>query len=95
VRARKKSFPVAHAFGALDEGARRELASLYGGTDNSDSTTARIVALLEASGARDAATHSATEHLQSALSVISALELQPERRAEIESVATFFVHRNR
>jgi geranylgeranyl diphosphate synthase type I len=95
VRARKKSFPVAHAFGALDDAARDELAALYGGDDDTEATTARIVELLDASGARDAATHSATEHLQSALSVISALELQPDRRADIESIATFFVHRDR
>ncbi len=92
IRSRKKSFPVVHAFDVLDSERGAELVALYAATGEPD--VDRVSALLEAAGARAAATSAAQAYATSALDELRALSLKRERMLDIETLAAFFVHRS-
>jgi geranylgeranyl diphosphate synthase type I len=93
IRSRKKSFPVVYAFDHLDETSRVELQRLYAAPHAGDDDVTRVLALLDGVGAREAATQRALAYAAEAVEALGGLDLVPERRAEIEAMATFFVHR--
>jgi geranylgeranyl diphosphate synthase type I len=95
IRARKKSYPVAHAMSQLEGEQRAELEVLYASSDSGPTITARIVSLLEASGARAAAADVADAYRNDALAEVASLEIDPVRKQEIEALAAFFVKRSR
>lgn len=92
IRSRKKSFPVVHAFDELDMERGAELVALYAATGEMD--VDRVLALLDAAGARAAATSAAEAYATTALGELRALNLESERMLDIETLATFFVHRS-
>ena len=95
IRARKKSFPVAYAQEHLPPGPREDLIRRYAQPPVGDGDVGAIVALIGQSGAREAALELARAHAARALDAINALELQPARRAELETLAAFVVARDR
>jgi geranylgeranyl diphosphate synthase type I len=94
IRSRKKSFPVVYAF---DHAAGAELGTLdraYASSSLSEDDVAEVRRALEATGAHTAATSTAEQWASQAIDTLRPLELAPERRAEIEALAAFFVHRS-
>ena len=94
IRSRKKSFPIVWAFENAPTPAREELDRIYTSGMDEPAVT-RAVALLEESGARTAATDTAERWLEEALAKLSGLQLIETRRADIESIARYFVDRSR
>jgi len=92
IRQRKKSFPVAWAMELLDEPRRKELRDLYG---DPAADSGRIVDLIEASGARDAAIERARLHASDALAAVSGLDLVQDRFEELQALTAFVVARSR
>jgi geranylgeranyl diphosphate synthase type I len=92
IRARKKSFPVVWAFDHLQGEDLAELQRIYVSAP-SDSDVASVLALLDAANARKASTSHAEQWAAQAIETLRPLELDPQRRAEIEAIAAFFVHR--
>ena len=94
IRSRKKSFPVVYAFDHLDAESLARLRAIYASAPMSEGDVAAALALLEASGARDAAEAEAERRAGAAIDVIASLPLDRERRRDIEALASFFVHRS-
>ena len=92
IRSRKKSFPIVHAWDTLDAELRAELEHLYAAPGEPD--VARVLSLLDAAGAREAATSAAESHAAQALDALRPLDLDSERRHDLEALATFFVRRS-
>jgi geranylgeranyl diphosphate synthase type I len=93
IRARKKSFPVVYGFDQLEGESLKELERVYGSPAPSDRDVDGVVALLDSVNARGASTSSAEQWAAQAIDTLRPLELHPERRQEIEALASFFVHR--
>ena len=94
IRSRKKSFPVVYAFDHLEGEQLTKLRAIYGSAAMNDSDVAVVLALLDASGARAVAEDEAERHAGEAIDVIASLAMDPERRRDIEALASFFVHRS-
>ncbi|MDP9238622.1 MAG: polyprenyl synthetase family protein [Chloroflexota bacterium] len=105
IRSRKKSFPVVYAFDHLSADRLAQLERIYAhdrtleqgaktGVVSVDDVDA-VLSLLESIGARAAATAEAERWSRSALAVLAPLKLEPERRSELEALASFFVHREK
>ncbi|HET7923659.1 MAG TPA: polyprenyl synthetase family protein [Rhodanobacteraceae bacterium] len=92
IRSRKKSFPIVYAFDHLDDDALAELRRVYA-SPASDTDVPDVLALLDSVNARAASTAQAEQWAAQAIETLRPLELDPERRAEIEAIAAFFVHR--
>ncbi|HZP56232.1 MAG TPA: polyprenyl synthetase family protein [Dehalococcoidia bacterium] len=93
IRSRKKSFPVVYAMANLPEASRAELAAIYRGEHVDEAAVGAVLRLLEAAGARDASTAVATRWAAAAVEALHGLDLEPERRADLEAFAEFFVRR--
>ena len=93
IRARKKSFPVVYAFDHLEGGARDALARIYASPVPSDADVGGALRLLDSVNARQAATSMAQQWAAQAIETLRPLELNPDRREDIEALASFFVHR--
>ncbi len=93
IRSRKKSFPVVYAFGHLDGERLAELRSIYASPPDDDAV-GRVLGLLDAAGAREASVASAARWAASAVDAIARIELDAERRRDIEALASFAVHRS-
>ena len=92
IRARKKSFPVVYAFDQLEGEALARLQRIYTSPPG-DGDVPEVLALLEEAGSREAAMWHAEQWAQQAVETLRPLELDPERRADIEAIAAFLVHR--
>jgi geranylgeranyl diphosphate synthase type I len=92
IRARKKSFPVVWAFDHLQGEDLAAFQRIYA-SPPSDGDARDVLALLDAANARKASTSHAEQWAAQAIETLRPLELDPERRADIEAIAAFFVHR--
>ncbi len=94
IRSRKKSFPVVYAFEHLAPAPLEELRAIYASHALNEERVERVLALLEQAGACEAAAAAAERWASLALDAIAPLRLDPERRRDIEALASFFVHRS-
>jgi geranylgeranyl diphosphate synthase type I len=94
IRSRKKSFPVVYAFDHLDGDRLARLRGIFSSAEMSEGDIATVLALIEMSGAREAATAEAERRAAAAIDAIAWLQLEGERRRDIEALAAFFVHRS-
>lgn len=92
IRSKKKSFPIVYAFDALDTEQRAELAALYASAGAPD--VDRVLGLLDAAGAKDAATAAAQSYASRALEELAALSLAGDALEDIVALAAFFVRRS-
>jgi geranylgeranyl diphosphate synthase type I len=92
IRSRKKSFPVVYALGHLDGELLTELRSIYGSAPDEEAI-GRVLGLLDAAGARAASVAVAERWATSAMDAIAGVELNGDRRRDIEALASFAVHR--
>ena len=93
IRSRKKSFPVVYAFEHLAPASLEKLRAIYASPPMSEDAVEQMLALLDEAGARAAATADAERWACAALDAVAPLRLHPERRRDIEALASFFVHR--
>jgi len=99
IRSRKKSFPAVYALDHLQPDARAALQRVYAipadgpAPGVTDDDVAAVLALLDQAGARPAATAAAGRWAAAAIELLRPLPLHPERRADIEALASFFVYR--
>lgn len=94
IRSRKKSFPVVYAFDHLEDEQRLEFDRLYAAPAISEPEIAIVLGLLDAAGAREAATAAAHAWAVAALDPIAPLVLDVERRADLEALAWFAASRS-
>ena len=94
IRSRKKSYPVVYAFDHLDATGRAELERVYAQDWLNEDDVRAVLALLASADARAVSTATAEGYAASALEALRPLRLDPERRADIEALAAFFVHRS-
>jgi geranylgeranyl pyrophosphate synthase len=93
IRWRKKSFPVIHAFQELDAAGRAEMDRIYAAEGMTEHDITRALALLDEAGSRSAATSAAERWAAAAIDKLRPLRLKADPRAEIEALASYFVHR--
>lgn len=93
VRSRKKSFPVVYAFDRLKDAGLGEMQRIYASPVVEDADVERVLELLDSVSARATATAVAEEWAAQAVETLRPLELSPDRREDIEALASFFVHR--
>ncbi|MDE3094554.1 MAG: polyprenyl synthetase family protein [Chloroflexota bacterium] len=94
IRSRKKSFPVVYALGSLPTAERERLRTVYEQPSLGEDDVALVLRLLEAAGARDASAQAAKRWAAAALDAVREVEMHPDRRADIEALAAFFVDRS-
>ncbi len=94
IRSRKKSFPIVWAFEQARGADADKLARAYALPTMTDDDVDNVLAVLDAAGARDVATAEARRWADAAIEKITPLSLDPERRADIEAIAAFFVQRS-
>ena len=94
IRSRKRSFPIAWAFEHLRGDAASTLAHIYASATISEDDVETVISLLEEADARAVSTETAERYAASALELLRPLRLDAERRADIEALAAFFVHRS-
>lgn len=92
IRSKKKSFPIVYAFDALDAERRAELAGLYAAPGEPD--VERVLGLLDAAGARQAASDVAQAYASRALAALGPLTLRADSLEDIVALAAFFVRRS-
>jgi geranylgeranyl diphosphate synthase type I len=94
IRSKKKSFPVVWALEHADTRVTDVIARAYA-TDAPDQAAVQsVVSALDSTGARETSTQIAESWAARALDALRALELDDDRRREIEAIADFFVHRD-
>jgi geranylgeranyl diphosphate synthase type I len=93
IRSRKKSYPVVWAFEQLEGAGRRELEALYASERIDERGVTRVLELLDAAGARNAARSTAEGHARAAIDTLRELSLDDARRQDIESLAETIVSR--
>jgi geranylgeranyl diphosphate synthase type I len=94
IRARKKSYPVVYAMGVLGADEAAELARCFAQHVIDDDGVLRVMSVLDACGAREAASEAANRHVQDALGALSGLDMDFEPRADLEAIAAFAVERS-
>jgi geranylgeranyl diphosphate synthase type I len=94
IRARKKSYPVVYAMEHQDEDGSAELARIYASESLSSADVARVTALLDGCGAREAASAAARRHVDEALAALCEIDIDRERRADLEVIASFAIDRS-
>jgi geranylgeranyl diphosphate synthase type I len=93
--ARKKALPLAAALAAGGPEAQELAAIVATEGDLSKDQVSRATALLESTGAREAVTAIAEDHLARALGSLDRVPLEAGARAELEAVARFVTARDR
>ena len=91
----KRTLVVTKALELLDPTQRIELVTILSSHTNDPSRLARAVALMEGAGAVDFARARARELIYSAAEHLIGVELTPEARQTLVSMANFFVERTR
>ncbi|MHB8376216.1 MAG: polyprenyl synthetase family protein [Dehalococcoidia bacterium] len=94
IRSRKKSFPVVYALGSLPAADRERLRAVYEQTSLSEHDVALVLRLLDTAGARAASAEAAKRWAAAALDAVRSIEMDAERRADIEALADFIVQRS-
>jgi geranylgeranyl diphosphate synthase, type I len=93
IRAGKKSYPIVYAMEHLNEDGRAEIQRIFRSEQVADASVARVMALLDGCGARDAASAAARRHIDDALAALREIRIDAERLADLEAIAAFAVER--
>ncbi len=93
IRARKKSYPIVYAMEHLNADGRAELGLLFADAEVTERGVNRVLMLLEACGAREAASAAARRHADGAIAALEPLDIDGQRRADLEALAAFAVER--
>ncbi len=94
IRSRKQSFPIAWAFEHLRGESARTMADIYRSDAISEADVDAVVAILNEAGAPEVAIRTATRWATAGIAALRPLQLDAERRQDIEALAAFFVHRS-
>jgi len=94
IRSRKRSFPIAWAFEHLRGEAATTFARMYASDAIGEGDVEAVVSLLNEAGAPDVATAEALRWADAGIAALRPLQLDGERRRDIEALAAFFVHRS-
>lgn len=92
---RKKTYPVVYAMEHASEEDRARLRTLYGATRFKQEAFDEVSAILERSRARAASDEAALRHAEAALAVLEGLNLRPDARERLATLATYFARRPR
>ena len=93
IRSRKKSFPIVYSMEHLPRDRRVALLRIYASPQFSDADVDAVLALLDDAGARAASTAAAERWATEAIDALTPIDLNPDRRPDLEALASFFVHR--
>jgi geranylgeranyl diphosphate synthase type I len=93
IRVRKKSYPIVYAMEHLDADGRGEVRRIFAADAVGDREVARVMALLDGCGAREAASEAARRYADDAVAALGGLSIDAEHRADLEAVAEFAVER--
>jgi len=94
IRSKKKSFPIVWAFDHLRGDDAERIVRAYALTEMNDEAVDEVLSLLDSAGAREVASAEAARWADEAVAALAPLRLIEDRRADIEAVAAFFVHRS-
>ncbi len=89
---RKKTLPVIHA---LNSPAGEQLTGLYGAPGQGQAPTTEVIALLEASGAREHTIRVAEAYARKADAILSTAGIPAERAERLRAIGRFLVERDR
>ena len=93
IRARKKSFPVVYAFEKASSDDRATLQAIYDQNALHAEDVAKVLQVLERTRARASSQRAAARYATRALGHLEGLDLVPERRRDLETLAAYFVNR--
>ena len=93
IRARKKSFPVVYAFERAVGDDRATLQAIYDQNALHAEDVAKVLRILERTRARASSQRAAARYATRALRHLEGLDLVPERRRDLETLAAYFVNR--
>lgn len=93
IRARKKSFPVVYAFERASSDDRAALQAIYDQNALHAEDVAKVLRILERTRARASSQRAAARYATRALRHLEGLDLVPERRRDLETLAAYFVNR--
>ncbi len=94
IRRRKKAFPAVYALQQATGPGAEVLQDIYASSDEmTEAEVAQVLAVMEASGAREATLELAEEQCWKALQEADNAALAPWARAELEDLAAFLLHR--
>ena len=94
IRRKKNSFPVVHAMNYAKGTDARRLQEVYRKEVLEDSDVSDILTVMERLGTQKQAQGLAEEHCEGALRSLESVELSPEARSDIESLAEFLLIRD-
>ncbi len=92
---RKKTYPVVYAMEHGSEEDRARLQALYSAPRFKQEAFDEVTAILERSRARSASDEAALRHAEAALAALEGLDLHPEAREGLATLATYFARRPR
>lgn len=92
---RKKTYPVVYAMEHAPEEDRTRLKTLYGAPRFKQEAFDEVSAILERFGARAASDEAALRHAEAALAALDGLDLRPEAREGLSTLAAYFARRHR
>jgi geranylgeranyl diphosphate synthase type I len=94
IRRRKKCLPVVYALAAAKDKAKEELLSLYAQNSLSDGDVARVLEIIEASGARDYCQGMAEERIGEVLAELRSTAISPAAYRDFDELAAFLLERD-
>ena len=94
IRRRKKCLPVVYALAVAKDKANEELLSLYAKDSLSDGDVARVLEIIEASGARDYCQGMAEERIAEALAELRGAAISPAAYRDFDELAAFLLERD-
>ncbi|MGD0764997.1 MAG: polyprenyl synthetase family protein, partial [Dehalococcoidia bacterium] len=93
IRARKKSFPIVHAFERASAADRAALRAIYERQSLDSDDVAVVLRILDRTRARADSRQAAARYAARALANLEGLDLVPDRRRDLETLADYFVNR--
>jgi geranylgeranyl diphosphate synthase type I len=94
IRRRKKSLPVVHILGRLNDPNAERLRTLYAQEALTEEDVAEAVAILDTCQTKSYAEELAGQYLEMALAELEAVEPDPEASEALQELAHFLIKRN-
>lgn len=91
IKEKKKSLPIVYAFQKAEGHDRERLLNIYEGNSSSANDVTDVLHILDNLDARKYTEHYREHYMHQALQELHTMNLIPERKAEIEEVATFML----
>ena len=90
---KKNTLPAVYAMSQARGGDKQKLLHIYGQATIGDEEVSTVLEIMERTGAKAYAQDLAHEYREVALSALSAVELAPEARADVEEISDFLLTR--